>query len=119
MQEREKHEQTRAAAVTGGGSGGGGKGMKMTLKKAPVETPVSVLVSVVRRSLAQFIVNDHSLEEAWLVLLKAFRRFDPLESGKVGPRDFCLAVNVLLDGDEVLLNEAQWSNIVEHFSGGS
>lgn len=71
---------------------------------------------MVRKALHSFISTDDSLESAWMCLLKAFRRFDPTENGAVPPREFCLAVSVLLGGDEVLLSEAAWIEIVEAFA---
>jgi hypothetical protein len=49
---------------------------KSRAKKAK-ESPVQQLLTVVRRSLHHFIVSDHSLESAWVCLLKVFQRFDP------------------------------------------
>ena len=80
------------------------------------DSPVSVLLTVIRKALHSFIVADDTMESAWMCLLKAFRRFDPSETGTVAPRDFCLAVSVLLGGDEVLLNSDAWREVIEHFS---
>lgn len=69
-----------------------------TLKKKSLGTksdsvnPLSSLLTVVRRSLHEFIVSDSSMEDAWMALLKAFRRFDPKEVNSVNPRDFCLGI---------------------------
>ena len=41
------------------------------------------------------------LHEAWAVMLRVFHQFDPQERDKVTPRDFCLAVSVLIDGGGV------------------
>ena len=35
------------------------------------------------------------------VMLRVFHQFDPQERDKVTPRDFCLAVSVLIDGGGV------------------
>ena len=86
--------------------------------KQEQELSVNMLVTVIRKSVKQFILSDSSLEEAWLCLVRAFRRFDPVETGKVPPRDFCLAVSVLLEGDEVLLTESQWTDIIGFFTAG-
>ena len=96
-------------------------GVQRDGKKGPAikggkDSPVSVLINVVRKSLHSFISTDETLESAWMCLLKAFRRFDPSENGTVSPRDFCLAVSVLLGGDEVLLSEAAWIEIIEQFT---
>lgn len=90
-----------------------GKGKPVPKDK---DSPVSVLVNVIRKALQSFIVTDDTLESAWMCLLKAFRRFDPSESGTVAPRDFCLAVSVLLGGDEVLLSADAWREVIEHFT---
>ena len=85
-------------------------------KAVPKESPVQALINVIRKSLHQFIVTDHSLEKAWVCLLKVFQRFDPQESNSVSPRDFCLAVSVLLDGDDIVLTKAEWAEIIDHFA---
>jgi len=84
--------------------------------KANKDSPVELLVNVVRRSIHRFIVSDHTLETAWVCLLKAFQRFDPQETNQVTPRDFCLAVSVLLDGDDIVLTKSEWATIVDHFA---
>ena len=86
----------RGRQASGAGSGSSGA------KGKEKDSPVSVLVNVIRKALHSFITTDDTLESAWMCLLKAFRRFDPSENGTVSPRDFCLAVSVLLGGDEVL-----------------
>jgi Ca2+-binding EF-hand superfamily protein len=80
------------------------------------ELSVNMLITVIRKSLKSFIINDHSLEEAWMCVVRAFKRFDSTECGKVSPRDFCLAVSILLEGDEVLLTETQWTDIIQYFT---
>lgn len=90
-----------------------GKGRPVPKDK---DSPVAVLITVIRKALQSFIVTDDTLESAWMCLLKAFRRFDPSESGTVAPRDFCLAVSVLLGGDEVLLSADAWREVIEHFT---
>jgi Ca2+-binding EF-hand superfamily protein len=91
---------------------------KLTVKKKVVqkESPIQLLVNVVRKSLHHFIVSDHSLEQAWVCLLKVFQRFDPAETNQVAPRDFCLAVSVLLDGEDVVLTKSEWAEIIDHFA---
>lgn len=83
--------------------------------KSNKDSPVELLVNVVRRSIHRFIVSDHTLETAWVCLLKAFQRFDPQETNQVTPRDFCLAVSVLLDGDDIVLTKSEWATIIDHF----
>ena len=77
---------------------------------------VKALCSVIRRSVYQFIVKDDTLEEAWVCLLKAFRRFDPNETDKVSPRDFCLAVSVLIDGDDVVMTKEEWIEVIDYYT---
>ena len=48
-------------------------------------------------------------------LLQVFSRFDPKQKNVVNPRDFCLSVSVLLDGDPVVLTKSDWADIVEYF----
>jgi hypothetical protein len=38
------------------------------------------------------------------------------ECNQVSPRDFCLAVSVLLDGDDVVLTKSEWAEIIDHFA---
>jgi hypothetical protein len=89
---------------------------KVTRKVVKKESPVQLLLNVIRKSLHHFIVSDHSLEQAWVCLLKVFQRFDPQETNHVSPRDFCLAVSVLLDGDDVVLTKSEWAEIIDHFA---
>jgi Ca2+-binding EF-hand superfamily protein len=77
---------------------------------------VKALCAVIRRSVYQFIVKDDTLEEAWVCLLKAFRRFDPNETDKVSPRDFCLAVSVLIDGDDVVMTKEEWIEVIDYYT---
>jgi len=116
----EAKDSTSAHTRTGASASAAPKrGEKLTQEekdKKEREVSVNMLVTVVRKSIKGFIVKDSSLEEAWMCLVRAFRRFDALETGKVAPRDFCLAVSVLLEGDEVLLTEAQWTDIIAHFT---
>ena len=77
---------------------------------------VRALHNVVRKSLRSFIVQDDTLEEAWVALLKAFRRFDPGESNSVSPRDFCLAVSVLIDGDDVVMTKEEWISVIDFYT---
>jgi len=105
--------------IAGSSSTGAKRGEKLSQEekdKKEREMSVSMLVTVVRKSIKGFIIKDSSLEAAWMCLVRAFRRFDALECGKVAPRDFCLAVSVLLEGDEVLLTESQWTDIITHFT---
>lgn len=104
-----------SAVVERGASAGASKENKKPAAKEK-DSPISSLIAVIRKALRSFIVQDDSLESAWMCLLKAFRRFDPNENGTVSPRDFCLAVSVLLGGDEVLLSEAAWLQVIEHYA---
>lgn len=71
---------------------------KAKSKNMSTNKVIKTILSVVRRSIRKFIVSDDSLEDAWIYLLKSFKRFDPLEKNVVTSRDFCLAVSVLIEG---------------------
>jgi hypothetical protein len=78
-----------------------------------------MLLKVVRRSLHEFIISDHSLEKAWLHLFKIFERFDPDQLNFVSPRDFCFAISILIDNnndDNVFLTKNEWSEVIDFFS---
>ena len=93
---------------------------KLRLKvKNDKDSPIRTLIHAVRKSLNQFIVSDHSLETAWVHLLKVFKRFDPQETNKVNPRDFCLAVSVLMDNEDIVLTKPEWSEIIDYFSANN
>ena len=116
---RAASQESKTADVSDRKNGAPKKSEKLTQEdkdKKERELAVNMLVTVVRKSIKTFIIRDSSLEEAWMCLVRAFRRFDPTESGKVAPRDFCLAVSVLLEGDEVLLTESQWTDIITYFT---
>ena len=83
--------------------------------KMDKESPVYKVLHLTRKRLHKFIISDQTLEEAWITLLKVFQRFDPSDSNKVSPRDFCIAVSALMDDDEAVLAPAEWSEIVHHF----
>jgi Ca2+-binding EF-hand superfamily protein len=74
--------------------------------------PMATLLRVVRKGLLQYVGVGGALNGAKDALDKAFGRFDTTESGRVSARDFCLAVSVLLDGDDVLLRQAEWQEVV-------
>jgi len=112
----EKDGLSLEAKGTATGSARGGDGKRPVAASSSKDSPTAVLVNVIRKALHSFITTDDTLESAWMCLLKAFRRFDPSETGTVAPRDFCLAVSVLLSGDEVLLGEEEWREIIEHFA---
>lgn len=76
-------------------------------------SPLSKLIHMIRKRLHQFIVTEQNMEEAWVTLIQVFQRFDPLDSSQVSPRDFFLAVSVLMDGDEAMLSQSDWSEVVE------
>eukprot|EP01033_Poteriospumella_lacustris_P002266 gene2266-1657_t len=104
----------RTAAGGTGPSNGGGPG------------PVLGLLRVVRKKMCGFIVSEANVEEAWLEMLRVFQRFDVTEQKVVSPRDFCLAVSVLLDDDQMVLTKDEWEEIIAYFavppaetSGGS
>jgi Ca2+-binding EF-hand superfamily protein len=79
---------------------------------------VNAVLRVMRRSLHRFIVSVDDTEEAWLHMLRAFSRFDPTESNTVSARDFCLAISTLMDDDDLVLTQADWAAIIQHFAAG-
>lgn len=84
-------------------------------KKMDKDSSVYKVLHLTRKRLHKFIISDDTLEEAWITLLKVFQRFDPLDSSKVSPRDFCIAVSALMDDDEAVLSPTEWSEIVHYF----
>lgn len=76
---------------------------------------VSALTKVIRKVLKDVLMENNGIEIARRHMLKAFRRFDSEETEKCLPRDFCLAVSVLLGDDAIVLNKNDWTDIVEHF----
>jgi hypothetical protein len=76
---------------------------------------VSALTKVIRKVLKDVLMENNGVEVARRHMLKAFRRFDSEETEKCLPRDFCLAVSVLLGDDAIVLNKNDWTDIVEHF----
>lgn len=91
------------------------KGVAKTTTTTAACSPLVSLVAVARRSkdVAPLIQEgtEASLEEAWMVLLRLFSKFDPAETNVVTPRQFCLAVSVLLD-DDVLLSKDDWEQVI-------
>jgi hypothetical protein len=105
---------------------------KGTTKSTPaVDTALTKLANVVRRALQAFIVEDSTLQAAWARMLRAFHQFDT-DSGdgqhsssnhqgkmhSVTPRDFCLAVSVLMDGDDIVLSTSEWAEIISALTVG-
>lgn len=80
------------------------------------KSAVAMLLRVVRKKICAFIVTEANVEEAWLEMLRVFQRFDVTERHVVSPRDFCLAVSVLLDSDEVVLSRDEWEEVIEYFA---
>lgn len=98
-----------------------GKGLektKITIKTKPIQkdSPVHGVLRCVRKSICDFIVSNKNIEEAWLEMLRVFTRFDPQENNYVNSRDFCLAVSVLLQGDDIVLSKAEWEEVISYFS---
>ena len=65
---------------------------------------VQALVKVVRKCLKQVLMENGGVDLAHKHMLKAFRRFDAGNTHKVLPRDFCLAVSVLIGNIHLLLS---------------
>ena len=76
---------------------------------------VKTLVDVVRRRLNIFIGERRDIEQAWASLLTVFSQFDPAGEHLVTPRDFCLAVSVLMDNDCPVLTKQEWQDIILYF----
>jgi hypothetical protein len=77
------------------------------------EGAVKALVDIVRsRSL---IRDDKEAEEAWARLLQVFSKFDPDRDHAVVPRDFCLAISVLMDGQGPVFSKQEWEEIIRFF----
>ena len=77
---------------------------------------VSSLIHLVRKRLNIFIAgskadNEHALSS----LMSVFSRFDQNQDEFITPRNFCLAVSVLMDGDIPLLTKGDWEAVVLHF----
>lgn len=78
--------------------------------------PVSSLIRMVRKRLNIFIAGSKADDEhALSTLLAVFSRFDQNQDEFVSPRNFCLAVSVLMDGDIPLLTKADWETVVLYF----
>ena len=97
--------------------------------KEAASTAVQALIKVIRKSMKksvqeQAIKNGGKASAAGLDLsndlktrlTKAFKQFDSEDAGVCSPRDFCLAVSILLDRDEVLLTENQWGEVITFFA---
>jgi len=89
--------------------------IKNNIKAMDKDSAVSKVLHLTRKRLGKFILSDQSLEDTWVSLLKVFQKFDPKDISKVSPRDFYIAVSVLIDGDEAVLNQADWAHIIDHF----
>lgn len=77
---------------------------------------VHSLVHMVRKRLNIFIAGSKAdNEQALSTLLTVFSRFDQNRDEFVTPRNFCLAVSVLMDGDIPLLTKADWEAVVTYF----
>ena len=79
------------------------------------DNAVQALVRVVRKCLKDIMNEQGGLELARKHMLKAFRRFDTQQTESVTPRDFCLAVSVLIGDDAIVLNKRDWTDIIAHF----
>jgi Ca2+-binding EF-hand superfamily protein len=99
-------------------------------QKEASSTAVQALIKVIRKSMkksAQEQARKRGGGKASAIgldlsndlktrLNKAFKQFDSEDAGVCSPRDFCLAVSVLLDRDEVLLTENQWGEVISFFA---
>lgn len=87
------------------------KSLEPTLKQT-----IMTLIRLVRKRMSKFIISEKNTEEAWLEMLRVFERFDPTQSNTVKPRDFCLAVSVLLQEDDVAFTKEEWEEVIEYFA---
>lgn len=55
-------------------------------------------------------------EQAWMTLLKIFQKFDADEAGTVTPRQFCMAVSVLLSDDDVIFTKEDWFHVINFYT---
>jgi hypothetical protein len=94
----------------------GGKPLKSAVTYSDLEiSAVKTLVDIVRRRLNIFIGERRDTEQAWASLLTVFGQFDPNGDHVVTPRDFCLAVSVLMDNDSPVLTKQEWEDIILFF----
>lgn len=71
---------------------------------------------MVRKRLNIFIAGSKADDEyALSTLLGVFSRFDQNHDEFITPRNFCLAVSVLMDGDIPLLTKGDWEAVVLYF----
>lgn len=104
--------------LSGSGKLGESKKLHLTSTKSnglKDTSPVAALLRVVRKRICQFILTNKHLEDAWLEMLQVFSRFDKDETNFVTARDFCLAVSVLLEDDDMVLTKAEWEEIIDYF----
>ena len=97
-----------------------------------VPRPLQLLINRIRSNISVFIANNHTLEEAWMELLKIFSHFDKLERNLVSSRDFLLCLSVLLTSslggssdrllprsspgtEELLFSKEEWDQILSYF----
>jgi Ca2+-binding EF-hand superfamily protein len=94
---------------------------------------LQLLVNRIRTNISIFISNNHSMEEAWMELLKIFSQFDKMERNFIPSREFLLAISVLLTSslsssssdrfvpkytppnDELLFSKQEWDEILCYF----
>lgn len=76
---------------------------------------VQALLKVVRKCLKDILQENGGRDLAYKHMLKAFHRFDTERTERVLPRDFCLAVSVLIGDDAIVLNKQDWTDIIAHF----
>jgi Ca2+-binding EF-hand superfamily protein len=97
--------------------------------------PIQLLINKIRHNISIFILNNHSMEEAWMELLKVFTQFDKEEKNYLISRDFLLAISVLLTStsssfdpkghfinslhsekaEDLLFTKGEWDEIMTYF----
>lgn len=64
---------------------------------------------------SKVLIPGVDLEEVWKSLLEAFLKFDPQRSLAVTPRDFCLVISGIMDGQGPVLTKHEWEYIIAYF----
>jgi len=89
---------------------------KSTSSKKPSLSPtISQFYHVLRKQLSIFILSQSSLEEVWYTVTQIFQQYDIHHTGYVTPRQFCLALGILLGEEEIIFTAVEWQEILEYF----
>ncbi len=74
-------------------------------KEVSLPHAIQLLLTRIRSNISVFILNDHTMQEAWIELLKVFNQFDKQEKNYITSRDFLLAISVLLTSSSIFNND--------------